>query len=588
MGEITEGNDSNSSSRSSTIEGRRIIFIHLDLGIGGAEQLILNLALASKNGPNTVSTMDTKSYDENGDLNEDVWIYTSHCDPSHCFDEVRKPHGSLCDNVTVYGEFIPPNIFGRGTAFFSTLRMMYITWKAVQDCTRNSRTAADNNDKNNCKQTVFVLDVLPSSIPLIRLCLPQSAILFYCHFPDKLLTRDTVNGTIQSSTEHTNTTSVSNRLLFSSGMFSSLRYLYRWVFDRIEEYTMRYADLILVNSNFTKNEVGKVFPSLMEPIIIPAAELSSSSSSTLEQSIEFGSKIKVLYPAIDLNKFIAPIVTAVGQEQKGQKLFGPIVSLNRFERKKNIQMLIEAYAKLLQRIHSYTSETATEEEERHLHRRRFITYPPVLVIAGGYDPRNTENREYLEELKDACTKWNLQIDKEVIFRPSVSDDERAKLLQSASCLCYTPHREHFGIVPLEAMYAGSPVIAVNSGGPRETVLHGVTGYLVENCSDGFCEALYDLIVEHPEKMDQFGTAGHIHITNQFGLLKFQSSWKALLSDCIQHSKLRYRKERESSRQNASLIHWLLDLVIAFTLAFCVRFILDSLDIKVTNITHWIK
>jgi len=594
MGELREGNSggSNSSSRSSTIKERRIIFIHLDLGIGGAEQLILNLALASKNGSNrNNSSMNTTSNNENGTLDDDVWIYTSHCDPSHCFDEVRKPHGSLCDNVTVYGAFIPPNIFGRGTAFFSTLRMMYITWKAIQDCKRHN--------KNHCKQTVFVLDVLPSSIPLIRRYLPQSAILFYCHFPDKLLTRDTVNGTIPSSSvEYTNTTAASYGLLFSQcmpkGIFSSLRYLYRWLFDRVEEYTMRYADLILVNSNFTKNEVGKVFPSLMQPIIVPSAEISSSSSSSSqEQRIELGSKIKVLYPAIDLNKFISPITTDVKQGQKDLKLYGPIVSLNRFERKKNIQMLIEAYAKLLQRIHSSTSRYITEEEEEeeelHPQRNRFVTYPPVLVIAGGYDPRNTENREYLEELKDACTKWNLHVDREVLFRPSVSDDDRATLLQSASCLCYTPHREHFGIVPLEAMYAGSPVIAVNSGGPRETVLHGVTGYLVENCSDSFCEALYDLIVLHPEKMDQFGMAGHVHITNQFGLLKFQSSWRALLNDCIQRSKLRCQTDRDSSFPYAFLVHWLLDLVIAFTLAFCARYILDSLDINVTNnFTRWVQ
>lgn len=37
--------------------------------------------------------------------------------------------------------------------------------------------------------------------------------------------------------------------------------------------------------------------------------------------------------------------------------------------------------------------------------------------------------------------------------------------------------EHFGIVPLEAMAAARPVIACNSGGPRESVLHGSTGFL---------------------------------------------------------------------------------------------------------------
>ena len=37
--------------------------------------------------------------------------------------------------------------------------------------------------------------------------------------------------------------------------------------------------------------------------------------------------------------------------------------------------------------------------------------------------------------------------------------------------------EHFGIVPLEAMLAGRPVLACNSGGPVESIIHGVTGYL---------------------------------------------------------------------------------------------------------------
>jgi alpha-1,3/alpha-1,6-mannosyltransferase len=569
----------------------RIIFIHLDLGIGGAEQLILNLAVASKNGSN-FNNNNIMNYGEDILKDNDVWIYTSHCDQSHCFDEVRKPHGSLCDIVNVHGTFIPPNIRGRGTALCSTLRMMYITWKAIQACKTASSTSR-NNERN-----VFVLDVLPSSIPLIRCCLPQSAILFYCHFPDKLLTRDTVNGVMSSISESPSNTatsstssSSSNRLL--ARLQSNLRYFYRGMFDRIEEYTMRYADLILVNSNFTKDEVGKVFPSLLDPIVVPSTATTSTineeSSSSQDTHTEYGSKIKVLYPAIDLNKFIAPrfaVETSVSQQQqqqKEEKLFGPIVSLNRFERKKNIQMLIYAYAELLRRISTIGNDT-----NLHTIAQRFVVYPPVLVIAGGYDPRNAENREYLQELKEICFQLNLEVEREVIFRPSVSDEERATLLQSASCVCYTPHREHFGIVPLEAMYAGSPVIAVNSGGPMETVVHGVTGFLVENSSDGFCSALYDLIVLHPEKIEQFGSAGHMHIKRQFGLQKFQIAWKVLVNDCIQRARFRYREERDSSRWNSFLFHWFLDAFIAFTLAFCARYLLNFLGINILNYKQWIK
>lgn len=50
-------------------------------------------------------------------------------------------------------------------------------------------------------------------------------------------------------------------------------------------------------------------------------------------------------------------------------------------------------------------------------------------------------------------------------------------------LLYTPDREHFGIVPLESMQMGLPVIAVNSGGPTETIAHKETGFLCKQVSN---------------------------------------------------------------------------------------------------------
>ena len=61
------------------------------------------------------------------------------------------------------------------------------------------------------------------------------------------------------------------------------------------------------------------------------------------------------------------------------------------------------------------------------------------------------------------------------------------LLTNCSILLYTPAGEHFGIVPLEAMYCGTPVLAVNSGGPLETIEHGVTGWLVDGQPNAWSE-----------------------------------------------------------------------------------------------------
>lgn len=66
---------------------------------------------------------------------------------------------------------------------------------------------------------------------------------------------------------------------------------------------------------------------------------------------------------------------------------------------------------------------------------------------------------------------------EVLFLLSVPSQIKTMLLNAATMLLYTPSNEHFGIVPLEAMLAGVPVLAANSGGPLETVVEGETGWL---------------------------------------------------------------------------------------------------------------
>eukprot|EP00975_Prorocentrum_lima_P062687 12886941-Prorocentrum_lima.AAC.1 len=63
--------------------------------------------------------------------------------------------------------------------------MLYLTYRAIKD---------------NPQANVFVIDVLPTGVPyLVNYCNVRAGILFYCHFPDQLLTMDTVNGERGSS-----------------------------------------------------------------------------------------------------------------------------------------------------------------------------------------------------------------------------------------------------------------------------------------------------------------------------------------------------------------------------------------------------
>lgn len=78
--------------------------------------------------------------------------------------------------------------------------------------------------------------------------------------------------------------------------------------------------------------------------------------------------------------------------------------------------------------------------------------------------------------------------------PSFTDSQRACLLAACLAVLYTPQHEHFGIVPLEAMAAGRPVVACNSGGPTESVLDGQTGFLCEPESRAWADAMARLLV----------------------------------------------------------------------------------------------
>jgi glycosyltransferase involved in cell wall biosynthesis len=377
------------------------------------------------------------------------------------------------------------------------------------------------------------MDVLPTPLWLCASIKTSPATLYYCHFPDKLLTRDTVNGIAISSESSSGTAPLVQSLI------QPFRRLYRGTLDALEEYTLPMADFICVNSEFTKQEVERVFPSI---------QTKNQRDPTYMQ---------VLYPPIDLADFIPP------QEESSSRPIDkcPIVSLNRFERKKNIGLLLNAYALLVEIL----------KDNKAI---------PPLVIAGGYDVQNVENVEYLAELRQLAS--TLGILDQTLFRPSVSDQERAQLLQEALVVVYTPDREHFGIVPLEAMYAGSPVVAVNSGGPRETVRHEETGFLCANTPASVCEALHTF-VRDPDLAHRMGQAGHRHVTQTFGLPQFRSTWSRMVTTAMDR-RLRRRPLPRSIL--FTYLGWSRDVMLALLLAWLFTFATKTLGLIPPSATVW--
>ncbi|XP_061281781.1 alpha-1,3/1,6-mannosyltransferase ALG2 [Bos javanicus] len=382
-----------------------VLFLHPDLGVGGAERLVLDAALALQARGCSVK------------------IWTAHYDPGHCFAESREL------SVHCAGDWLPRSLGwgGRGAAVCAYVRMIFLALYVL--------FLGDE------EFDVVVCDQVSACIPVFKLARRRKKILFYCHFPDLLLTRRD----------------------------SFIKRLYRAPIDWVEEYTTGMADCILVNSRFTAAIFKETFKSLSH--IDPA----------------------VLYPSLNIVSFDSAIPEKLDDiVPQGKKFI--FLSINRYERKKNLTLALEALVKLRGRL------TSQDWDKVH------------LIIAGGYDERVLENVQHYQELKQVVQQSDLG--QYVTFLRSCSDKQKISLLRCCTCVLYTPSNEHFGIVPLEAMYMQCPVIAVNSGGPLESVVHSVTGFLCDPDPEHFSEAIEKFIHE-PSLKATMGLAGRNQVKEKF-------------------------------------------------------------------------
>ena len=148
-----------------------------------------------------------------------------------------------------------------------------------------------------------------------------------------------------------------------------------------------------------------------------------------------------------------------------------------------------------------------------------------LVMAGGYDERVRENVEHYRELRELSSQ--LGLDDHLTFLRSFTDAQKLSLLQACTCLLYTPDREHFGIVPIEAMCMGRPVIAVASGGPLETVAHGDSGFLCEPEPQAFAEAMQKFAADL-RLAQSMGEKGKKRVEEMFSFKQFTEKLDAIV------------------------------------------------------------
>lgn len=170
------------------------------------------------------------------------------------------------------------------------------------------------------------------------------------------------------------------------------------------------------------------------------------------------------------------------------------------------------------------SHTVARRIRKHWRREAAVVNPPVNIENF---PLSTETREdfyvclgqmvsykRMDIAVAACTRLNLPLvvagegecleslkkmaGPTVRFVGRPDSAEVYRLFSRCRALLF-PGEEDFGIVPVEAMSTGAPVIAFNRGGATETVVDGVTGILfAEQSCDCLCQSLQDFERNHSD------------------------------------------------------------------------------------------
>ena len=151
-----------------------------------------------------------------------------------------------------------------------------------------------------------------------------------------------------------------------------------------------------------------------------------------------------------------------------------ILFVGRFEERKGLIHLLKAYHRL---------------------RKRKVDARLLVVGAG---PNEREYRRFV----------GLRGIRDVEFLGRVSDDEKVRYFASADIYC-APNtgQESFGIVLLEAMAAGVPIVASDIHGFKRVVERNVQGILVEPRNPRALAAALYALARDPELRDEMGEAG---------------------------------------------------------------------------------
>jgi starch synthase len=259
------------------------------------------------------------------------------------------------------------------------------------------------------------------------------------------------------------------------------------------------ADAIVAVSEGTKADILRVYPDVK------------------------AERIHVIYNGIDLAEYQKTLETRALTEYGVDPSILFILFVGRNTRQKGVTYLVDAI--------------------RHLPRET-----QVVLCAGA--PDTPEIAAELRQKVEDARRHHPHI---VWIEKMLTKQETIQLYSHARVFCCPSVYEPFGIINLEAMACRAPVVATATGGIKEVVVDGETGYLVPLDQDPVTSFPVDperfardlaaginRLLEDPGKCRRFGDAGRRRVEETFGWTAIAQQTTRLYEQLIQRTTARVR------------------------------------------------
>ncbi|QLE56484.1 glycosyltransferase family 1 protein [Nostoc sp. TCL26-01] len=177
------------------------------------------------------------------------------------------------------------------------------------------------------------------------------------------------------------------------------------------------------------------------------------------------------------------------------------------------ELEIDQEAKVVLYVGRFDSRKGIETLVRAVNQSKFRdSHKLKLIIGGGSTPGNSDGKER-DRIEAIVQELGMS---HLTSLPGRLSQDILPAYYAASDVCVVPsHYEPFGLVAIEAMASGTPVVASDVGGLQFTVVPEKTGLLVPPKDVAAFNVAIDRILTNPALRDELGAAAKEHTRAKF-------------------------------------------------------------------------